>query len=159
MSGYKEHRKFGLICLIILTIALLILEYIYSLDFIYIDIFSLFILKGIGIPLIIIAFLIGIYASLMPDIDVGTSKAFQFTVTILLLICILFILLDSYKLQTVVILLIVISMLFLNHRGLTHSKWFGLLIAIIFGFAFGSMMVSIYTLVGYYSHLYRDWRD
>jgi len=156
MSGYKEHFKFGLCSLIILTIILIILYYFDISDILTNDLFNLYDLWGISIPLILIAFSLGLYASLLPDIDVGTSKVFHFTIVVLLLVCIIFIFLGIYKFETIAILGLIILMMFLNHRGMTHSIWFGLLISIVFGYVFGSILVFIYVVIGYYSHLYKD---
>ena len=156
MSGYKEHFKFGLCSLIVLTAILVILYYFDISDILTGDLFNLYYLWGLGIPLILIAFSSGLYASLLPDIDVGTSKVFHFTIVVLLLACIIFILYGIYKYETVAILGLIILMMFLNHRGMTHSIWFGLLISIVFGYVFGSILVFLYAVIGYYSHLFKD---
>ena len=156
MSGYKEHLKFGLCSIIVLSVILIILYYFNIGDALTGDLFNLYELWGIGIPLILIAFSLGLYASLLPDIDVGTSKVFHFTIVVLLALCIIFIIYGIYKYQTVAILVLIISMMFLNHRGMTHSIWFGLIISVVFGYAFGSILVFLYSIVGYYSHLFKD---
>jgi len=158
MSLYREHARYGFIALVILTFVLFILKMYGHITFISADITDSFHIHGIGIPILIIAFALGMYATLLPDVDIGTSKVFQFTVGLLVLVCIIFILAQQYKYQTVLILLFIFALLFLNHRGITHSAWMGLLFAIIFAIAFSSAMVGLYALVGYYVHLIADRR-
>lgn len=156
MSGWREHRKFGIGCLLGLTLVLFLMHYYGSFPFLTDDFLGSFEIFGFAIPIVLMAFAFGIYASLMPDIDIGTSRVYRFTVTFLLLLCIVFIMSGAYKIQTVAILLFLIAILYLNHRGMTHSWWFGLLTGALFGYVFSSMTIFLYFIVGYYSHLIAD---
>ena len=158
MSDYRDHAKYGFIALVILTVVILIIKHYGAITFLTADLTDSFTLFGVGIPIAVIAFALGMYATLLPDIDIGTSKIFHWTVAFLLIVCIMFILAGEYKYQTVAILLFIFGLLFLNHRGVTHSPWMGLLFAIIMGVAFSSTMVGLYVVVGYYAHLVADRR-
>lgn len=156
MGNYREHALYGFTALITLTILLFILKNYGALTFTQLDVMDDFVIRGFAIPIVIVAFAIGMYSTLLPDIDIGTSKIFHFTVGLLLLIAIAFILIQEYRVQTVAILLFIFGLLFLEHRGMMHSKTMGFVFAIIFGIAFSSCLVGLYVLVGYYTHLVVD---
>jgi hypothetical protein len=126
-------------------------------SFIQQDILGTFELFGIPIPLLLIGFFLGAYATLLPDLDIGTSKVYHWTVVALLIIVLMFVCADIYYWETVAIIIFLISIHFLNHRGLMHEWWFGLFVAFMFGIIFGqSVTVGVLVLTGYYVHLMLD---
>ncbi len=157
MSGYIEHRKKGLWALTFMALALVLYAMYGGNTFMNQDVFGFYHLGDLPIPLLIIGFLLGVYASLLPDIDIGTSKVYHWTVVSLLFLVIAFVGFSIYYWETIAILVFLLSLHFLNHRGLTHEWWFGGLVAIAFALIFGqSITVGILVLTGYYTHLWLD---
>ena len=88
--NWKGHLKWGFVVITIILIIDLVMHFLSvpNWDIFGIDLFggSIFVLFGFAIPNIIIAYVIGLYASLFPDVDIGTSKAFSITYMILIIL-------------------------------------------------------------------------
>ena len=150
--NYKNHLKWGITAICGLIIAL---TYFRA----YIDI-GLYDNSNVGllnifIPNIIIAAIIGIYASIFPDIDIGTSKAF--TITFMLLIVLAFYFMYAqYIIGMATSLIIMMFILFLKHRGIMHKWYSGVFLGSLFYLVFGNPAISIFFVAGFFTHLLCD---
>lgn len=159
MTGYREHRKIAIGIGIALTLLLFFIETQAGITFLGASVFDTFDIFNISIPIVLIGFALLIYASLLPDIDIGTSKVYVWTVGALLLLAILFVLSGTHHWETVAILLFLFIILQLNHRGATHEYFwlFGLIAGVFFAFIFGGHpLIFLYVVIGYYSHMLGD---
>ena len=136
MSGYKTHITFGVILSLIVYLLLISLNFV---DF--------------NIESLIIFTLIATIYSILPDIDIRTSKAYQlFLFTSIVLI--FYLLLQKETLYIMIILSVMFVTLFLKHRGITHKIWFGLLISL--PLVLISWVAFVIGFVAYLSHLILD---
>ena len=109
---------------------------------------------------IIIGFLIGIIYTLLPDLDIPTSKIRKYTSIIGLLVIIGISLYSTYVKTTEYLYLIVLTALFLGflwftkHRGLLHSPVMGIIF--ILPLVYLSHIYVIFALWGYTLHLILD---
>jgi len=159
LSDWKGHMQIGVVVGIILTVVLIFIQLFSGFSMIHFDIFGTFEIGGIYIPIIIIAFVLLVYASILPDIDIGTSKAYQWTTALLLLLAIAFIVSGTRKFETIAILVFLFLILFLNHRGITHKyyKSMGIIAGLFFSYIFGlNVVIFFYVTIGYYAHLLGD---
>jgi len=141
-----------------LLIALLILEFLKLPFFIeYESLFasSRFIILGITIPNIIIAFVGGLYGSLFPDVDVGTSKAFAITYMILILLCLYFTY-SGYVMGLFVGLILMAFIIGLKHRGVMHKPYTAIILGIVIWIFFESIFIATFFTYGYLIHLVCD---
>lgn len=100
----------------------------------------------------VIGWVVGLYSSLLPDIDIKTSRVFNFTAMICLFAMIWFIVSELYlELLALVIFLIIIFGL--KHRGITHKWYMAPIVGILFMFIFTSAIVGIFAFFGYVSHI------
>ena len=135
MSGYKGHLMFGFA----ITSLIVITNYLWG----YLP---------FSINLIYLMPITAIY-SLLPDVDIGTSKIFIFIDT-LFLFGIIYCLITNSIMYGIILCLALIMILYLKHRGMAHS--------IIIGFLFSLPLLSlglVYVLFGfinYLSHLVLD---
>ena len=143
MGGWKEHIIVGLFSSIVVFA---LLFYFIGEDLLDVKLF-------LSVPLIIIYYL-------LPDIDSPGSKISRIIYGIIIssvAICgfIYFITDNSFFIVLMfIIALFGVSMLFLGHRGITHS----LVCAVIFSLPiiFISKWVAIFCFIGYLSHLVID---
>lgn len=159
--NWKGHLKWGFITITAITILIIIDYFVYSEQFNnYIDIFgnSKFIIFGLIIPNVLIAYFVGLYASLFPDVDIGTSKAFSVTYMILIILTIYFAYTD-YLLGLCTSLIIMALILSLKHRGIMHEWYTGIILGIMFMLLFSSVIIGIFFIVGYLTHLACDRRS
>ena len=154
--NWEDHLKWGFVTITIMAI-LNIALYILEMEIKYIPLFSvpIFIIYGIGIPNIIIAYIVGVYGSLMPDIDIGTSKPFGFTMTLLVMVAVYFYF-TGFMLGILAILIAMGIIFNLSHRGIMHRWYSGLIIGGGLAFAFGNIMVGVYFIIGFMTHLVCD---
>jgi len=152
--NWRNHLKWGIIVVIVLIAA-----FIYFREYIDIGLLdnSKFGLLGIFIPNYIIAILIGAYASIFPDIDIGTSKAFSITYMILILLAFYF-MFTQYLTGLAISLAIMIFILTLKHRGLMHKWYTGMVLGILFYILFDNIAVGIFFFAGFMTHLACDTR-
>lgn len=159
--NWKGHLKWGFIIVSIITILDLVMMFlgVPNWDIFGIDLFSSsnFILYGFVIPSIIIAFIVGLYGSLFPDVDIGTSKAFAITYMILILLTFYYAYTD-YLIGLCTSLVIMALILGLKHRGIMHRWYTGLILGIMFVILFENVMVGTYFVIGYWTHLVCDIR-
>jgi len=159
--NWKGHLKWGFIVITTLVIIDLVMYFIGvpNWDIIDIDLFgsSNFILYGFMIPSIIIAYVMGLYGSLFPDVDIGTSKAFSITYMILIILVFYYAMTD-YLLGLFTSLIIMALILGLKHRGIMHKWYTGIILGIMFMLLFENVMIGTYFAVGYLVHLICDRR-
>ena len=152
--NWKNHLKWGGIVVSVLIIALIYFRA-------YIDIGLLdnsnFGVLNVFIPNIIIAVLVGLYASIFPDVDIGTSKAFAITYMILIVLAFYF-MFTQYIIGIAVSLIIMVFILSLKHRGLMHKWYVGIVLGIMFYFLFGNISVGVFFITGFLTHLACDTR-
>ena len=157
--GWKDHLKWGLIFNIILLILLIGLEIGYGFTFFIsesiFDYSTKFIFFGIAIPNIIIAFIGGLYASLFPDIDIGTSKIFHLTFIIMILI-LLYYAFIGYTFGMIIGLILMACIMSLKHRGIMHKSYTAFIVAFIVLFLFNSFIIALFFGVGFLVHLVCD---
>ena len=150
--NYKEHLTWGVVSLVGLTIIVLVAYFMDYLQFISVYGRS----YGIYIDLSL-AWIFGLYASILPDVDIGTSKAFAITYLVLILIIIYFLLIVILILPVIICLVIMISILFLKHRGITHCWYSALIVGLGFYLLFDfNIIISSYVIIGYLTHLVCD---
>jgi hypothetical protein len=155
--NYKQHLGYGLLGLIILTIILLLLTiYTGYVDFLHIFGGSIIVIYGFSIPVLIIAVIMGLYAVILPDVDIATSKAFVITFILLLLAILYFAVFNGNIMAVFVCVVIMITILGLKHRGIMHTILAGIIIGCIVGWLFLSFLVAGYMAVGYWIHLLCD---
>ena len=101
-----------------------------------------------------------IFFSILPDVDIRSSKAFKYTLKILLIIIIslliLYLIYGNIALiyYVLIISLLLLGTLFLKHRGKIHTFLFSLIITVpllVFGF-----YVFFVAFLSYISHLILD---
>ena len=154
--NWKDHLKWGLVSVSITLIAIFAIEYFDIYHFPWV----------IDLPFLqtyyptweywILAFLIGLYGSIIPDIDIGTSKAFHLTFTMLILLILYYLLFTTAIIPIVVILMLMIIIMNLKHRGMMHSFWVMWILSFFFMWMFGCALVAIVFLIGFGTHLLCD---
>lgn len=155
--NYKQHLGFGVIGLITLTISLWLLAiYTRYINFLHIFGGSIIVIYGFSIPVLIIAVIMGLYTSILPDVDIATSKAFVITFILLLLAILYFTVFTGDLLPVFICVVIMISILGLKHRGMMHTVIAGIIIGCIVGWLFESYLIALYVVVGYLIHLLCD---
>lgn len=157
--NWRGHLKWGFIVTTVLIILVIIL-YILKLEYLsFIDLFerSELIIFGFAIPSIILAYIIGLYASLFPDVDIGTSKAFSVTYMILIILAMYFAY-THYLIGLFTSLIIMSLVLGLKHRGIMHKWYTGIILGIMFMLLFGSVIIGVFFIVGFLTHLACDRR-
>lgn len=132
--NWKGHILLGLFFMIVLIIINIVFSFI---EFGVFDYFLIVIFTG--------------YYSLLPDIDIGTSKSFKFTFFLLLGLLSVGIWVDNKWFVWLPVILMVLILL-LKHRGLTHKFWFGFLVSLITIFI--SWYLPIFCMVAYLSHIW-----
>lgn len=157
--GWKDHLKWGLIFTILLMIILFASEYFIQFPFFEFEsIFtnSRFILMGFAIPNLIIGFIGGLYGSLFPDIDIGTSKAFAFTYLIMIAIAFYYAY-TGYLFGLCVGLILMAFIIGLKHRGVMHKPYTAIILGIITWLFFDSIFIALFFTIGMIVHLICDW--
>lgn len=150
---WKEHLGWGSTIILVLTILLVLVEFFTD----WVDFMDLYgpskITIIVVIPSLLIAILFGLYASLLPDVDIGTSKAFAITYMILILIMFYFLVFTEYIFPVFVSLILMSFILGLKHRGVMHKWYTAFIIGCAFGFLFSSYLIGLYVTIGYLTHL------
>lgn len=154
---WKGHLKWGFIVLTIMIIVQILHWFWYPVEELAVFGGSKLILFSIAIPNLIIAYAVGIYASLIPDVDIGTSKAFAITYMILIILALYFAF-TEYIMGLFTSLIIMALILGLKHRGIMHKSYTGLVLGTIFGWLFSSILVGLYFALGFMVHLICDRR-
>lgn len=160
---WKGHLKWGFIASIISLVILFIIELLnqmgeLNIEFITIFSNSRFMIYGIAIPNIIIAFVGGLYGSVFPDIDIGTSKAFAWTYIILILLSLYFAY-TGYMMGLFMGLILMAFIIGLKHRGVMHKGYTAIIIGIVVFIFFESLVIAIFFTLGYLVHLVCDRGD
>lgn len=155
--GWKDHLKWGLISSIILLIILLMCECFFEFPFEFESIFKIsrFVIYGFAIPNIIIAFIGGLYGSIFPDIDIGTSKAFYLTFMIILPILFYYVFI-GYILGLLIGLILMVCIVSLKHRGIMHKSYTAIIIGFIVFIFFNSIIIALFFTIGFMVHLACD---
>ena len=153
--NWKGHLKWGFIVITAFLIIQIIDFFIGEIPYLDITESSRFMLFGYAVPSIIIAYIFGLYASLFPDVDVGTSKAFVITYAILIILSFYFAMMD-YMIGLFTGLGLMLIMLGLKHRGIMHKWYSGVVLGIFFGILFGSILIGLYFTIGFMVHLICD---
>ena len=155
--NWKGHLKWGLVTTTILTILLILMAFMQWVDFI-----DWHFMLGesefeviYAIPLLPIAFLMGLYGSLFPDVDIRTSKAFAVTYVILIALSLYYAITD-YLLGLLTSLFIMIFIIGLKHRGFMHKWITGLMLGFLFIWLFGGYIIGLYFTIGFWTHLICD---
>lgn len=151
--NYKEHLTGGVITLTITSIILILITYFTD----YIGFIGVFSIYTWYIPTLLIAFVLGLYASILPDVDIGTSKAFSLTYIVMLLIIIYSIFIVPNLLLVFICLVLMIAIMTLKHRGITHEWYSAFIIGAVFGWLFGlNILIFMFVTIGYLTHLACD---
>ncbi|MCK4544173.1 metal-dependent hydrolase [candidate division WOR-3 bacterium] len=161
--GWKDHLKWGFISSIILLILLTISAILKEISVIDITLFSSesifdlsrFVFFGIAIPNIMIAFIGGLYGSIFPDIDIGTSKAFYITFMIILPILFYYVFIE-YFLGLLIGLILMGCIISLKHRGIMHKPYTAIIIGFIVFLFFNSIIIALFFTMGFMVHLACD---
>ena len=155
---WKDHLKWGFVSTIILMAILIVMEYMQFEFFEFESIWeeSRFMLFGMfALPNLVIAFIGGLYGSLFPDIDIGTSKAFATTYMILILICVYYAF-TGFMIGLFVGLILMAFIIGLKHRGVMHKPYTAIIIGIITFMFFDSIFIALFFTVGFMVHLICD---
>jgi len=139
MPGYKTHIIFGLI--ISIGFGFLMSGYL-DLDFFNFSLIELF----FSIPVVLVY-------SLLPDIDLHSSKISHLFRGLALLFVLLAIIFDLKKFSITIIAVLII-MEFLKHRKFIHSITAGLILSL--PLIYFSPILSIFAFIAYLSHLLLD---
>lgn len=132
MTGYKNHIAIG----IGISILFVVLNY-------FIDIFSIdWKTYLIAIPIIILY-------SILPDVDVRTSKSFGIVMFFLLITILLSVLCRQWWWFATAIFL-AITIMFLKHRGTMHKWWMGAILSAPIYFI--NPVLTIFAFISYLSH-------
>jgi len=151
--NYKEHLTWGAIILTITSITFILLAYFTD----YIGFIKVFEFYAWYIPTLLIAFLLGLYASILPDVDIGTSKAFSLTYIFLILLILYSIFVIPNIMITAACLILMIVIMTFKHRGITHEWYSAFIIGALFSWLFGlSLLIFIFVTIGYLTHLACD---
>jgi len=140
MPGYKGHIIGGIAIGIVL---ILILFYINSK-------FNLFELSIVNLLAIIPVIMI---YSILPDVDISSSKIREWTLSVGLTI-IFFTILFDLKLIAVLFTAILFSLQFTKHRKFFHSITAGLIFSL--PLVYFHYSIAIFAFIGYLSHLILD---
>jgi len=154
---WKEHLKWGLVSVTITLILIIINELFDFITIPWVFKFWVFETKELTWWIFPIAFGVGAYSSLLPDIDIETSKAYGFTMLMFIGLIAYYLLIVELTWPIIIILVIMVIMMGLKHRGITHSILAGLIISLFFMWVFASILPGITCLVGYCTHLLCDW--
>ena len=100
----------------------------------------------------VIGWVVGLYCSLLPDIDKKNSKVFGFTGT-LVLCAMLWFVVSALYLELIFLIIFAILIMFLTHRGITHKWYASIIIGVLSTFIFSSVIVGIFAFFGYVSHI------
>ncbi len=156
---WKGHLKWGFISCLILLILLISLEIGYGFTFFIsesiFDFSTKFIFFGIAIPNILIGFIGGLYGSIFPDIDIGTSKAFHITFTIIILILLYYVFI-GYMIGLIIGLILMACIIGLKHRRIMHKSYTAILLGIVVFILFNSLIIGLFFGVGFLVHLACD---
>ena len=154
---WKDHLKWGFVATTILVIILIIMEYMQFEFFQFESIWdnSRFIVYGFAIPNIIIGFIGGLYGSIFPDIDIGTSKAFGLTYMILILIAFYYAY-TGYLFGLFMGLILMAFILGLKHRGVMHKPYTAIILGIVTYLFFDSIFIALFFTMGMLVHLVCD---
>lgn len=139
MSDFRGHWLIGI------AIVALFVFLDYSFQWGFYDLTAQTILTILGITL---------FYSLLPDIDIGTSKIRMFIFVAAILLAGYFIFTNQTFLS-IVILGIMLMIMFLKHRGITHSFITGFFLALPL-LAFGGWQFAFAGYLAYLSHLTID---
>lgn len=136
MSSYKTHQIFALL----LVVLLLFLSYKY-------DLFS-FTTKQV-----VIACLIVLVYSILPDIDTPSGKLRRIFTPAILFLALIAIIIQLYFVALIAVL-VLLFLSFLKHRGRLHSLAAAL--AFSLPLMYYDIFFCIFALIGYISHLVLD---
>jgi hypothetical protein len=155
MSGYQKHQFAGVLAATGWIAFVLLVRY--ALPIKTLDQFQFIsVLFPLDLNLVNVAILIGIalFFSILPDMDIGTSKVHTILTTAgcLIIIACFFWSLPHLGIMTALSLLF---MNFLHHRGIAHSILAGMLLAVPLHLAYG-LLYSGAAFVAYLSHLICD---
>lgn len=161
--GWKDHLKWGFISSFLLLIFLITSAILKEISVIDITIFasenffdlSRFVFFGIAIPNIVIAFIGGLYGSIFPDIDIGTSKAFHITFIIIILILLYYVYI-AFIVGIVIGLILMFIIVGLKHRGIMHKSYTAIILALVVFVFFDSLIIALFFGVGFLVHLACD---
>ena len=159
--NWKEHLTFGTITISVLTAILLFLWFILDNDIINHLMFqnSKILIYVYYIPILPIAIIMGFYASIFPDVDIKTSKAFAITFIMLIIFALYYVYIHNLILLIFVLILMILFFT-MQHRGIMHNYTTGIMIGILFALMIGGLyngwLVMIYFIAGYWTHLLCD---
>lgn len=159
--NYRQHLGYGLLAILTTVITLVSLSHYTSL----VDGWNIYGFFNItfreyefAVPIMLFASIWGMYASILPDIDIGTSKAFMVTYLLLILIMVYYLVFTTYLLPIIISLIIMAFILGLKHRGIMHTVIAGVIIGVTFGWLFNNYLVILFIVIGYWTHLICDIR-
>ena len=136
MSNYKKHIVFGVLTSIILYYLLIKLSVV-----------------NFNLEELVVISLISVMYSILPDIDIRTSKAYGIFIFSSVLIMML-LTMKGEILYSMIVGGIVIAVSFLKHRGITHSILFGIISSLPL-FLIGNIF-PIFGFVSFLSHKVLD---
>lgn len=153
--NYKGHISVGILFSVMWGILLFILDYQLGLVGLNYFLYS----SAYGIPAMFWIALVVAHGSLVPDIDIQTSKGFKWS--LLLLIGLIFLLIWQQSISVLVGLVILVAFLlfcvFSKHRGFTHGLTFVLLYSGMLFFMFGyDWIIASFGFWATVSHLVAD---
>ncbi|MDI6708237.1 MAG: metal-dependent hydrolase [Candidatus Thermoplasmatota archaeon] len=110
------------------------------------------------IPMVVAGVFVALYGSILPDIDTVKSKVFLFTILALLALCCCALLIGEKALFSlaVFLILLIVVLVILGHRKITHRPVFALAYGALAGIIFFDFYVAIFAFVGWSSHLVGD---
>ena len=157
--GWKDHLKWGSIITAILLLILLYAEFFYRSTLFDIESLldnSRFMVFGyFALPNIVIAIIGGLYGSIFPDIDIGTSKAYAITYSILILIAFYYAY-TGFLLGLCIGLAIMLFIIWIKHRGVMHSPITAIVLGVLTFIFFESMIIALFFFIGFMVHLACD---
>ena len=137
MPGYEEHFSAGLIVTFVAAFFAWMFGFI---DYSHANVLTL----------VAISFVF----SLLPDIDIGTSMIRR---TAIVSFCI-YLLFFGINWIGIIMVLILIGIQFLHHRGIMHTYIMGALLAGTLYFVYNDWVFPVIALLNFISHLWLDYR-
>ena len=162
--GWKDHLKWGFIVIMILTAVLFFMSFTAYGDVLEQMLWaeSEWKVMEYNVPILLIAFIFGLYGSLFPDTDIGTSKIFRLNYIILIGLA-MYSLWTGLIIATFICLGLMAIIVNLKHRGMLHSMITGIILGVVFSVIFGGWydgwLIGLYFIVGFATHLGCDRGD
>lgn len=157
MSGYKIHLIGGSVATALAFGISTLLHYFNIFNFNW-GMNSINSIISIPLPEFIFMIIIGLYSSIVSDIDIGTSIAHKITVftTVVFIVLLMILNILSTLMGGIILVTFITLVTFTDHRGFTHSWWFLLIFSVVMAFSFKSIPIGLSSLLGGYSHLLLD---